>query len=68
MFDVVNNVADYPQFVPWCKKADVRKMSESVLEANLQIGFPPLHERYGSKVTALRPFVIRVSRGILLSC
>uniref|UniRef100_A0A914P4E8 Coenzyme Q-binding protein COQ10 START domain-containing protein n=1 Tax=Panagrolaimus davidi TaxID=227884 RepID=A0A914P4E8_9BILA len=59
MFDVVNNVSAYPQFVPYCKKAEVRKVSDYVLEAELQIGFPPLHERYGSKVTALKPYVIR---------
>uniref|UniRef100_A0A7E4V7Y2 Polyketide_cyc domain-containing protein n=1 Tax=Panagrellus redivivus TaxID=6233 RepID=A0A7E4V7Y2_PANRE len=59
MFDVVNTVAEYPEFVPYCKKVDIRKLSDSVLEADLQIGFPPLHERYSSKVTSLRPFVVR---------
>uniref|UniRef100_A0AC34Q597 Coenzyme Q-binding protein COQ10 START domain-containing protein n=1 Tax=Panagrolaimus sp. JU765 TaxID=591449 RepID=A0AC34Q597_9BILA len=59
MFDVVNTVADYPQFVPYCKKADVRKISDHVVVAELKIGFPPIHEEYKSKVTSLRPFVVR---------
>ena len=60
MFDVVNSVSDYPQFVPWCKKAEVRKLSDNVVVAELKIGFPPLHEEYKSKVTSLRPLVVRV--------
>lgn len=60
MFDVVNTVAEYPKFVPWCKKADVRKISNRVLEADLVIGFPPIHEAYRSKVTNLYPYVVHV--------
>ena len=60
MFNVVNSVSDYPQFVPWCKKADVSKLSDNVTVADLKIGFPPIHEEYKSKVTSLRPYVVRV--------
>uniref|UniRef100_A0A915EC66 Coenzyme Q-binding protein COQ10 START domain-containing protein n=1 Tax=Ditylenchus dipsaci TaxID=166011 RepID=A0A915EC66_9BILA len=58
MFDVVFTVDDYPSFVPWCKGADVRKISERTLEAELWIGFPPLNEHYMSKVTSLYPNVV----------
>jgi coenzyme Q-binding protein COQ10 len=60
MFDVVYTIAEYPKFVPWCKKANVRKMGENALDAELFIGFPPLSEHYTSRVTALYPNVIRV--------
>ncbi|KAE9552749.1 hypothetical protein FO519_004066 [Halicephalobus sp. NKZ332] len=59
MFDVVNTVEDYPNFVPWCKKAEVRKYNDNVTIAELKIGFPPVHEEYKSKVTSLRPLVVR---------
>lgn len=61
MFDVVFTVAEYPKFVPWCKRADVKKLSDRVFEAELHIGFPPLNEHYSSRVTALYPNVVRVS-------
>ncbi|KAI6204698.1 Coenzyme Q-binding protein COQ10-like protein A, mitochondrial [Aphelenchoides besseyi] len=59
MFDVVHTVAEYPQFVPWCKRADVRKINRHVLEAELFIGYPPFHENYTSRVTSLYPNVVR---------
>ncbi|KAI6210074.1 Coenzyme Q-binding protein COQ10-like protein A, mitochondrial [Aphelenchoides besseyi] len=59
MFDVVHTVAEYPQFVPWCKQADVRKINEHVIEAELFIGYPPFHENYTSRVTSLYPNVVR---------
>lgn len=61
MYDVVYTVGEYPQFVPWCKQADVHRISDRVFEAELYIGFPPLSEHYRSRVTALYPNVIRVS-------
>jgi ribosome-associated toxin RatA of RatAB toxin-antitoxin module len=61
MYDIVYTVGEYPQFVPWCKRADVHKISDRVFEAELYIGFPPLSEHYRSRVTALYPNVIRVS-------
>lgn len=60
MFDVVNTVAEYPKFVPWCKEAKVRKITDRVLEAELFIGFPPLNEHYSSRVTSLYPHVVHV--------
>lgn len=60
MFYVVNHVDDYPEFVPYCKKAAVQRVSENVCVADLRIGFPPIHEEYKSKVTSLKPFVVRV--------
>uniref|UniRef100_A0A1I7YE50 Polyketide_cyc domain-containing protein n=1 Tax=Steinernema glaseri TaxID=37863 RepID=A0A1I7YE50_9BILA len=59
MFTVVNNVAEYPQFVPWCRRADVQRISANVQVAELQIGFPPIHEHYMSRVTSLEPSVVR---------
>jgi coenzyme Q-binding protein COQ10 len=60
MFDVVYTVADYPKFVPWCTRADVKKINDRVFEAELHIGFQFLREHYSSRVTSLYPNVIRV--------
>ncbi|KAH7702153.1 cyclase/dehydrase [Aphelenchoides avenae] len=58
MFDVVNTVAEYPKFVPYCSGVQMRKISDRVTEADLQIGFPPIKEEYTSKVTTLPPYVV----------
>ena len=33
IFNLINNIQEYPKFLPWCKKTEVTKESE-----NLQIG------------------------------
>ena len=33
IFNLINNIEEYPKFLPWCKKTEVTKESE-----NLQIG------------------------------
>uniref|UniRef100_A0AC35U0E9 C2H2-type domain-containing protein n=2 Tax=Rhabditophanes sp. KR3021 TaxID=114890 RepID=A0AC35U0E9_9BILA len=58
MYHVVNTVTEYPQFVPWCKKANVKIISENLSLAELTIGFPPLSEHYQSRVTSLYPNVV----------
>lgn len=60
MFDVVYSVGEYPKFVPWCTNAKVRKINERVSEAELKIGFPPIHEHYNSRITSLYPSVVHV--------
>ena len=61
IFDVVNTVAEYPQFVPWCKNVKTKKISSNAFEYELSIGFPPLQEHYTSRVTSFYPNVVHVS-------
>lgn len=54
MFDLVGDVARYPEFLPWCSAARVRSVSpidggEEML-ADLIIGFQVFRERFGSRV------------------
>jgi len=52
MFDLVADVPRYPEFLPWCTAARVRKQEGPNAEvAELAIGFGPLHERFVSRVT-----------------
>lgn len=37
LFDLVNDVASYPQFLPWCAGAEVLEASESEMRATLTI-------------------------------
>ncbi|OWF55475.1 coenzyme Q-binding protein COQ10 homolog B, mitochondrial-like [Mizuhopecten yessoensis] len=59
MFQIVSEVEHYPEFVPWCKKSSVTGRRRSQLKCNLEIGFPPLVEKYNSIVTLAKPRLVR---------
>ncbi|SDI02530.1 type II toxin-antitoxin system RatA family toxin [Lutimaribacter saemankumensis] len=55
MYDLVADVAAYPQFLPWCAAARVRSVTprpdgSEVMEADLVISFKVFRERFGSRV------------------
>ncbi|KAL3311873.1 Coenzyme Q-binding protein COQ10 B, mitochondrial [Cichlidogyrus casuarinus] len=57
MFDIVNDVECYSQFVPWCTESHIiRQVNPDIRICTLSVGFPPLTERYTSRVTS-KPFV-----------
>ena len=58
LFSVVSNVAEYEQFVPWCKKSSIIRSDRNSMEAELYIGFGILNEKYTSKVSFIRPSTI----------
>ncbi len=37
MFDLVNNIEAYPQFLPWCASSRILKREDDVVEAELTI-------------------------------
>ena len=63
LFDLVADVGKYPQFLPWCVAARVRRQTEQELVADLTIGFGPFRETFGSRVTLDRPHRVTVRCG-----
>lgn len=61
MYNVVANVEEYKYFVPWCKKSRMVKGPNGDILAELEIGFPPITERYTSKLTFVPNHQVRVS-------
>ncbi|XP_051744424.1 coenzyme Q-binding protein COQ10 homolog, mitochondrial [Ctenopharyngodon idella] len=59
MYNVVANVDQYQQFVPWCKKSKVTRGRNGDMQAQLEIGFPPIVERYTSEVTVIPNHQVR---------
>ena len=55
MYDLVADVASYPQFLPWCAAARIRGTREAgdhvVMDADLVISFRVFREKFGSRVT-----------------
>lgn len=60
MYDVVANVDEYKYFVPWCRDSKIVEIKPGHLRAVLEIGFPPLVERYTSILTLVRPNLVKV--------
>jgi coenzyme Q-binding protein COQ10 len=55
LFDLVADVARYPEFLPWCVGARMRSATPVELVCDLTIGFGPFRESFTSRVTLDRP-------------
>lgn len=55
MYDLVADVARYPEFLPWCMGARILKRDGNVLFAELVIGWKVIRERFSSKVVLDAP-------------
>jgi len=60
MFDLVADVERYPEFLPWCVATRITKREGNVFYADVVIGYKMVREKFGSRVTALRPDHIHV--------
>ncbi|GAB6053335.1 type II toxin-antitoxin system RatA family toxin [Magnetospira thiophila] len=50
LFDLVADVARYPEFLPWCVGARIKRREDVVIWADLIIGFKMFRESFTSKV------------------
>jgi coenzyme Q-binding protein COQ10 len=50
MFELVGDVARYPEFLPWCVGARIKEQKADMLLADLMIGFKMVREKFTSKV------------------
>ena len=60
MFDLVADIARYPEFLPWVSAARVRPAGDDELVADLVIGFGGFRERFTSRVVKQRPTKLSV--------
>src|SRR5690606_5581441 len=51
MFDLVAGVEKYPEFLPWCLMTRIRERRETLLVADMVIGFKIFREKFTSRVT-----------------
>lgn len=61
LFDMVADVKNYPQFVPWCQGARIQTTEPTVVTADLVIGFATFRETFTSHVSLNRPHEVMVS-------
>lgn len=60
MFDLVADVARYPEFLPWVVATRVRSDSETEMIADMLVGFNALREKFTSRVIKARPLSLTV--------
>lgn len=60
LFDLVADVANYDEFLPWVVAVRVRSSSERETVADLVVGFNAFKERFTSRVKKDRPEAITV--------
>ncbi|MEG3090058.1 type II toxin-antitoxin system RatA family toxin [Sphingomonas sp. PB1R3] len=60
MFDLVADVARYPEFLPWVSAMRVRSDTSTETVADMIVGFKGLRETFTSRVTKSRPESIDV--------
>lgn len=61
MFDLVADVEQYSQFLPWCMASRVtRRDSDAIFYADLVVGYKVFREKFSSKVVLDRPHEISI--------
>lgn len=55
MFDLINDVSRYPDFVPWCSKTQVITESEDEIQATLHVAKAGLHYSFTTLNHKKRP-------------
>ena len=54
LYNIIINVELYPEFLPWCKNAEItNRIDENNFDATLTIGYKALDENYTSRVEGI---------------
>jgi ribosome-associated toxin RatA of RatAB toxin-antitoxin module len=61
MFRLVENVDDYPEFLPWCPASHARPLPDGSVEATIQIAFHGVRSRFTTRNVATAPREIRIT-------
>ena len=51
LFDLVADIEQYPQFLPWCVACRITRRESNVIWGDLMVGFKVFRETFTSKVT-----------------
>lgn len=55
MFDLVNDVARYPEFLPWCKSTRILEETESLMRASIEVSRGGVHKSFTTRNTLNAP-------------
>lgn len=60
MFDLVNDVESYPQFLPWCSGTTLIESTDEVMQASLKVAKAGLRYSFTTRNELQRPEIIRI--------
>lgn len=49
LYDLVNDVASYPQFLPWCSAAEVLESNDRLMRATLKVGRARISQQFTTR-------------------
>ena len=49
LYDLVNDVANYPEFLPWCSASKVLEVSDEAMRAELTVSKGTLNQRFTTR-------------------
>jgi len=49
MFELVNNIKEYPRFLPWCHQSTVLHQAETEVEASIDIAWSGIHKSFTTR-------------------
>lgn len=58
MFDLVNDVDAYPDFLHWCRGSSVEKISDTEVVATVEVGIGGIRRNFTTRNTLARPGAI----------
>jgi ribosome-associated toxin RatA of RatAB toxin-antitoxin module len=61
MFELVEDIPTYPQFLPWCSGSRIIRRSGDVVDAQLDISRAGFNKSFATRNTILAPQEIRMS-------
>lgn len=60
MFDLVNDVESYPQFLPWCSGTTLIESTDETMQASLRVAKAGLKYSFTTRNALKRPEMIRI--------
>jgi coenzyme Q-binding protein COQ10 len=61
LFDLVANVEQYPEFMPWVIEARIRRRRDRTIAVEMTVGLGPLRKRFSTIATLDRPHRIDIT-------
>ncbi|MDU0810175.1 MAG: type II toxin-antitoxin system RatA family toxin [Burkholderia sp.] len=55
MFDLVSDISDYPNFLPWCTSVEILDKEELSIEARININFKGIKQNFATHNTLQYP-------------
>ena len=56
MFELVNNIEDYPRFLPWCQQSQVISRTDTEVIAELIVAWKGIHKSFTTR-NSLYPYI-----------